>query len=381
MGLLRLSHLIKADDSDDSLFRKMKPGLIEDLTLLAEQHSDWVAETSNVLNSTKNDDCDAEQIAPPPDFATPKGSTQILFPFTFPRAWPFFGFLLEFLHAHLLWKAQALYALYANELAENDDGAPGEKESDTVNDIDSDNEETRSSVDDLCKTRDDLYGILSTIMECPDADDTEVKSNDLFEEDGHPSHQVDVWRRGLSLRNLKHFVMCKMLDLRAIFPQKFKDGVLHGSKLAIVSDTDSTKSSLEKNMQLELDTFMHDYLAWHVTHEDTTSALHLLPSDPSECVAAGIIKCIMCDSPVDKSSASAIALHLLDHDEVQSNVPFLPWSYYLVLVFVLSCLVWPCLSNYFENHFRILLLLQILNVCVLGISKYDQGNAKWSEAK
>jgi hypothetical protein len=371
---------MKADDSDDSLFRKMKPGLIEDLTLLAGQHSEWVAETSNVLNSTKNDDSDAEQIAAPSDFATPKGSTQILFPFKSPRAWPFFGFLLEFLHAHLLWKAQALYT---NELAENDDGAPGEKESEADNDIDSDNEETRLSVDDLCKSRDDLYGILSTIMECPDADDTEVKSNDLFEEDGHPSHQVDVWRRGLSLRNLKHFVICKMLDLRAIFPQKCKDGaVLHGSKLAIVSDPDSAKSSLEKNMQLELDTFMQDYSTWTVTHEDTTSALHQLPSDPSECVAAGIIKCIMYDAPVDKSSASAIALHVLDHDEVHSNVPFPPWFLLPCTRFclVLSCLVWPCLSDYFERPLCVLLLLQILNVCVLGISKYDQDNAKWSEA-
>jgi hypothetical protein len=320
----------------------MKPGLLEDLTLLAVQHSKWIAETSNVLNSTKMNDCDTEQIAPLSDFAIPKGLKLASFPFKCPRAWPFFGYLLEFLHAHLLRKAHTLYALYHNELAENGDGAPDEKERYIDNGIDSDNEETRSCVDDLCKTRDDLYGILLTIMDCPDADDMELKSDDPFEEDGHPSHQVDVWRRGLGLRNLKHFVMCKLLDLRLIFPQKFKDGVLHGSKLAIVSDTDN----IDGIMQVEICNFMNDYLAWHATHEDTTSALHLLPSDPSECVVAGIIKCILCDAPVNKSTASSVALHLLDYDEVQSNIPFIPWFCYLVLV--LSCLV--------LKHFRHLLL-------------------------
>jgi hypothetical protein len=233
MTLVRLTHLIKGDTHSllDALSER-EPSLIDDLTLLARQHSEWITYTSNVLNSTKIDDCDsgtpsdtpsepAWMVDPPSDFAIPKGSTQISFPFKFPRAWPFFGFLLEFLHVHLLRKAQALYALY-NELAENEDV-----------DNDFDNEKTRSSVDDLCKSKDDSYGILSTIMECPDADDTEVKLTNFFDNNCLPSHQVDVWRRGLSLRTLKHFVVCKMLDMCAVFPNKFRDRSSNLSKLAI----------------------------------------------------------------------------------------------------------------------------------------------------
>jgi hypothetical protein len=91
MVLARLTHLTKGDThSLLNALSEREPSFIEELTLIAVQHSEWLAKTSNVLlNSTKIDDCDsgtpsdtpsepAWLVDPPHDFATPKGSTQIL---------------------------------------------------------------------------------------------------------------------------------------------------------------------------------------------------------------------------------------------------------------------------------------------------------------
>jgi hypothetical protein len=101
---------------DGSLSEKIEPELLEDLTLLANQHSQWLDKTSVMLNTknsddSKSDDNDLEDDAEQPfDFVAPKGTKDVPFPFKFPRAWPFFGYLLEFLHAHVLWKTDSLFS-------------------------------------------------------------------------------------------------------------------------------------------------------------------------------------------------------------------------------------------------------------------------------
>jgi hypothetical protein len=50
MVLARLTHLIKGDmHSLLNALSEREPSFIEDLTLIAVQHSEWLAKTSNVM--------------------------------------------------------------------------------------------------------------------------------------------------------------------------------------------------------------------------------------------------------------------------------------------------------------------------------------------